>query len=1540
MAVTENAYTGNGSTTNYSFTFPYLKSTDVQVQVDATVTTAWTFANATTVQFNTAPANNAKIKILRKTNVDNLTATFYAGSAIKSEDLNDNFTQNLYSTQETSNRAFETTGGTLTGDLSMGEDANITFEGATDNAHETTLTVADPTADRTITLPNVTGTVVTTGDTGTVTSTMIANGTIVDGDIANATITGNKIVNNTLSANQIAANAITSSELADNAVDRNAIVTDAIDGTKIADDSINSEHYVDGSIDAVHIATNTITATQIADNAITSAELADDAVDTAAITTNAVTTGKITNNAVTTAKIANNAITVDKMADDSVGATELIDASVGTAALTDSAVTSAKIANQTITGGDIAAGTILGLNIQDQNISTPKIGDYAVTTAKLADANVTTIKIQDDAVTTNKIANDAVNGTKIPDNAIQSEHIAANAVTTSEIADAELTTLAGMQSGTASILASGTTLTATLAEINSVVDGKAPQTTISDDDTKYPTSGAVVDYVAAQIAPIGGLEVIANKDSFPETQPAAGVVISIADAGGIVVNGSGTSTTPDTITSDATVTINNINSQFNSTTIDAGVAMMVSSTGSGQIYNYHKATLKEADLLNLSGDINDFAERYRVSADPDNLPNKDEGDLVYDTAANKMKVYDNSTSAWKEVTSTGDFKYLVLTNAGTTNAATYGSATSYDLKENTVSGSAAAVTSAAQLLVSVNGVVQKPNTGTSAPSEGFALADADTIIFSTAPPANSSVYVIQFGSALSITTPGDNTISTTKLQNGAVTEEKLSISNSPVNGYYLQTNGSGTLTWAQHSHYNDDVQVTFGTGTNARIELDTATGSDQFRIDSTNTDMYFRAKDYTFTTGPSGGSAKKAIQIEDEAQVELYYNNAKKAETVSGGFTVTGTCTATAFSGPLTGNVTGTASVASTVTLADESTDTSCYVVYAGGPTGDKALETGSNLTFDSSTGKLYATEFHGDGSNLTGISGGSTSDSQYNVVIGVNAGDNFSGTDAQDNILIGYNAGTDINTGDRNVCIGTDAGKDIEAGHSNHLIGYYAGKSLDSGHSNVFIGKQTAEDTTTGTNNIGIGETLKKNTTGTYNIAIGHGALDHTTVCQRNIGIGNGAGKGTFGQTDSASIYNISIGENAGTGFTTGHTNVYVGVEAGKDNTTANYNIGIGGYALKEVTTGFANTAVGANALSEVETSNYSEAFGYGALRNMTSGGENQAFGSNAGLNISAGTRNIAVGAGALQTNTTGNNNTAVGYRAIYENNGNCNTMVGHSAGYYMDTGGDNTALGYEALRCASGQAAHPDGCVAIGYQALKGLVDGQNNVGMGVYAGSTLTTSSSNVAIGFDALRYGTTADANTCLGKDAGKALTTGSNNVMVGATAGDNAETNANCTYIGMNSDGSANGNSYEQTLGAGLLGKGSNTTYLGGSSGSYNVANSSSFSTTSDRRIKKNIVDNNVGLNLINQIQVKNFEYRNQEEIIQDAPELTDVVESAVVDKEGVQLGVIAQEIKTVLPDVVKTLDTGVLTVDPDNLTWYLINAIKELSAKVTALEGK
>jgi hypothetical protein len=64
MAITENQYTGNGSTVLYSFTFPYLEVADIKVSLDGTLTTAYTLANATTIQFNTAPANGVAIRII------------------------------------------------------------------------------------------------------------------------------------------------------------------------------------------------------------------------------------------------------------------------------------------------------------------------------------------------------------------------------------------------------------------------------------------------------------------------------------------------------------------------------------------------------------------------------------------------------------------------------------------------------------------------------------------------------------------------------------------------------------------------------------------------------------------------------------------------------------------------------------------------------------------------------------------------------------------------------------------------------------------------------------------------------------------------------------------------------------------------------------------------------------------------------------------------------------------------------------------------------------------------------------------------------------------------------------------------------------------------------------------------------------------------------------------------------------------------------------------------------------------------------------
>ena len=185
---------------------------------------------------------------------------------------------------------------------------------------------------------------------------------------------------------------------------------------------------------------------------------------------------------------------------------------------------------------------------------------------------------------------------------------------------------------------------------------------------------------------------------------------------------------------------------------------------------------------------------------------------------------------------------------------------------------------------------------------------------------------------------------------------------------------------------------------------------------------------------------------------------------------------------------------------------------------------------------------------------------------------------------------------------------------------------------------------------------------------------------------------------------------------------------------------------------------------------------------------------------------------------------------------------------------------------------------------------------------------------------------------IGSRAGCTTTTGDRNVFVGEATGSYATgltTGDTNTYMGYAIQPSAAGVDCELVINArgnGSQGKGTRTGFIDVQSGVYQGNNNASWSTTSDRRIKKNIVDNTTGLDKINQIQVRNFEYRTEDEIKDfEQPK------SAVVRKEGVQVGAIAQEIETILPDLVKEESTGVKTVDSSNLTWYMINAIKELS---------
>ena len=67
-------------------------------------------------------------------------------------------------------------------------EAGIVFEGSSQDAHETLIKAVEPTADQTITVPNETGTIVTTGSTAVVTGTMIGADTVAEANMANDAI--------------------------------------------------------------------------------------------------------------------------------------------------------------------------------------------------------------------------------------------------------------------------------------------------------------------------------------------------------------------------------------------------------------------------------------------------------------------------------------------------------------------------------------------------------------------------------------------------------------------------------------------------------------------------------------------------------------------------------------------------------------------------------------------------------------------------------------------------------------------------------------------------------------------------------------------------------------------------------------------------------------------------------------------------------------------------------------------------------------------------------------------------------------------------------------------------------------------------------------------------------------------------------------------------------------------------------------------------------------------------------------------------------
>ena len=256
---------------------------------------------------------------------------------------------------------------------------------------------------------------------------------------------------------------------------------------------------------------------------------------------------------------------------------------------------------------------------------------------------------------------------------------------------------------------------------------------------------------------------------------------------------------------------------------------------------------------------------------------------------------------------------------------------------------------------------------------------------------------------------------------------------------------------------NDNVKLYLGSDSDVSIEYDPNT----FRINAGSWNAQYQAGNHYFRN--AGGSVN-ALIVDPAGAITLKHNNSTKLETASGGVTITGTATATAFSG---------------------------------------------------------------DGSGLTNLPAGATNEGTGNFIGGTNAGASLQ-SGGEDNTLLGQGAGDDITTADGSTIVGKDAGRFITTSGYNTAIGWSTGTRFGpSGSFNTAIGVQALGGNSqvydNNSYNVAIGANALNNASGgrLRNVAIGYNTAQALTSGDNNIILGYDA------EASSATISNeITIGD------------------------------------------------------------------------------------------------------------------------------------------------------------------------------------------------------------------------------------------------------------------------------------------------------------------------------------------------------------------------------------------------------------------------------
>ena len=1337
----------------------------------------------------------------------------------------------------------------------------------------------------------------------------------------------------TISTSQLQADSVTTAKIAPN----------AITSTEIAQNNVGSSEIAENSITSVHIATGVVIETDVANNSITSSKIA----------TNAVGSTEIAQNSILTKHIDDNQIGIDQL--------NVTDGTSGQALTTDGAGT---LSFSTV------ASSLSGAS--DTDITSPSSGQILVHDGTDSFDNVS---ISGDATLASDgsltIATNAIESTMIAQNSILTKHIDDNQIgidqlnvtdgtsgqvlTTDGAGSLSFSTVSGgggsqnlfstfAVSGQSDIVADSTTDTLTVA----AGSGISLTTNASTDTLTITATGSGLSANAVTSAYLASNAVLARHiatDAVGSSELAATGV----SAG---TYGSSTATPQFTVDTDGRITsVGNVTISSSGGGSSAGLNQVVTtyeSTGDGSTVDFDTGTTITTEDLTWVFIDGVYQEKGAYSTS---------GSTVTFSAAPP-----NGTSIevlnLSSITTGGAFDHNSFSGDGST--------TDFTLANTPDSET--------DLIVFIDGVYQNNN--------AFNVSGT-TLSFDTAPANGTTVIAYSIGGVVT----GKANLVNTFNGDSSTTDFTLSIDPKDEKNTIVFVGG---VYQPKATYSISGTTLTFseapptGTG-NIEVSISQITTTTQLAADILDGNTFTGSTELTgeLTAGEFIGDLRGATLFKAQAGEALSKGEVVYISGISGNTTIVSKADAD-----------DAAKMPAFGIIAEDANNNASATVYTFGRlTGldTSSFSEGDELFVSTTAGTLTSTAPTGESSKLQKIAKVTRSDNsagsifimgagRSNAVPNLDDGDIFIGngsnqavTSALSTEVESYlDGGTSTpsfaslnvttTTTDDSVTITTTEDSSsaapvvtLKRNSSSPADADYLGqikfKGENDGDQEVVYAKITGKiSDNTDTTEDGIIEFANiKDGSQTITVRLKSDEMQLINSTGLNVGGTSVLSGLTYPTSDGSAGQYLQTDGSGNLSFTT------VSAASSINDLTDAKTFGTGSIMLGDTTTGTINaanynTGLGVDVFAALTSGDNNIAIGFEAVDALTTGGNNVGIGYKA-LSASNGSWSVAIGSEALKTEATSGSNVAIGGLSMQTSNGASNNVaVGKQTGYLHTTGDYNVWVGSNAgFNSTTGS-----GNCYLGYTAGYSCVTGNNNVAIGkeaLYA----NTGTENTSIGLLAGRYQTGNNYNTFYGSRAGYAATS-SENVCIGAYGGSSFTSSYHNTIIGYNAQTNHpnNGNT-ENVIGHGVTGIGTGYNTLGGNSNrTYNQQGSSSWSGTSDERLKTDVVNEPLGLSFINDLRPVKFKWKKKKDV--DSSTFPTIYEEGSEERvqpteHGVDKhGFLAQELESTIAnyadagdaghEIFKQTTDGVYTASPSALIPMLVKALQEADDKIDTLTAR